>query len=68
MFSCHFVFFLCPIICQFSKNIFLFQKRVQKLGISNFSVLNSFFENSHFLGLLKHHKIGVSADVCALCC
>ena len=45
--SYHFVFFLCPIIWQLSKNS-LFQKRVQKLGFSIFCVLSLNFENSLF--------------------
>ena len=49
------VFFLSPIFWQFSKNS-LFQKRVQKLGFPIFSVLSLHFENSLFLGLLKHYK------------
>ena len=35
------VFFACPVICYFSKNsLFFLEKRVQKLGFSNFSVLS----------------------------
>ena len=45
----------------------LFQKRVQKLGVSMFCVKLKFWKLS-FLGLLKHNKIGVSANVYALCC
>ena len=48
-------FFLCPIIWQLSENS-LFQKRVQKLCFSIFCVLSLNFENSLFLGLLKHYK------------
>ena len=51
-----FCVFLCPIIWQFSKNSLFFKKRVQKLGFSIFSVLSLNFENSPFLGLLKHYK------------
>ena len=47
--------FFCPIIWQLSENN-LFQKRVQKLGFSIFCVLSLKFENSLFLGLLKHYK------------
>ena len=57
---------MCRVICQFSKNSLFRKKRVQKsvffFFFSNFCVLSSFFENSLFLGLLKHYKIGVSAD------
>ena len=53
--SSHFVFLLCPIIWQSSKIAF-FKKRAQKLGFSIFSVLSLDFENSLFLGLLKHYK------------
>ena len=37
---------------------FFFQKRVQKLGFSIFCILILNFENSPFLGLLKHYKKG----------
>ena len=54
--SYQFVFsFLFPVIFQFSKNSF-FQKRAQNSVFSIFRVLNYFFENSLFLGLLKHYK------------
>ena len=56
-------FFCVQLFANFLKIAF-FENRVQKLGFSNFSVLSSFFENYLFLGLLKHYKIGVSADVC----
>ena len=49
------VFFLSPILWQFSENS-IFQKRVQKLGFPIFSVLSLDFQNSLFLGLLKHYK------------
>ena len=51
-----FCVFFCP---QFSGNflkIAFFKKRVQKLGFPIFSVLSLNFENSLFLGLLKHYK------------
>ena len=65
--SYHFVFFLCPVICQFSKNSLFRKKRVQKLGFSNICVLSSFFENYLFLGLLKHYKNrGFSNFLCFL--
>ena len=51
-----FCVFFCP---QFSGNflkIAFFKKRVQKLGFQIFSVLSLNFENSLFLGLLKHYK------------
>ena len=35
---------------------------LQKLGFSIFCVLSLKFEISPFLGLLKHYKIGVSAN------
>ena len=49
------VFFLSPIFWQFSKNS-LFQKKGAKFGFPIFSVLSLNFENSLFLGLLKHYK------------
>ena len=61
------VFFFCP---QFSGNflkIAFFKKRVQKLGFPIFSVLSLNFENSLFLGLLKHYKNrGFSRFLCFL--
>ena len=62
MFGYHFVFCLCPVVCQFSKNgPFFFEKRVQKFGFSNFCVLSLYLENYLFKGLLKHYKnIGFS--------
>ena len=51
-----FCVFFCP---QFSVNflkIAFFKKRVQKLGFPIFSVLSLDFQNSLFLGLLKHYK------------
>ena len=51
-----FCVFFCP---QFSGNflkIAFFKKRVQNLGFSIFSVLSLNYENSLFLGLLKHYK------------
>ena len=65
--SYDFVFFLGPIIWQLSKNS-LFQKRVQKLGFSIFSVLSLNFENSLFWGLLKHYENRGFSIVCAFCC
>ena len=60
-----FCVFFCP---QFSGNflkIAFFKKRVQKLGFPIFSVLSLNFENSPFLGLLKHYKNrGFSKIVC----
>ena len=54
--SYQFVFFLCfHLFANFLKIAF-FKKRVQKLGFSIFSVLSLIFENSLFLGLLKHYK------------
>ena len=62
--SYHFVFFLSPIFWQFLKIAF-FKKRVQKLGLPIFSVLSLNFENSLFLGLLKHYKNrGFSKNLC----
>ena len=62
------VFFFCP---QFSGNflkIAFFKKRVQNLGFSIFSVLSLNFENSLFLGLLKHYKNRGFSNFCVLCC
>ena len=55
--SYHFVFlsFGAQLSGNFLKIAF-FKKRVQKLGFSIFSVLSLNFENSLFLGLLKHYK------------
>ena len=65
--SCHFVFSDAQLSGNFQKIAF-FKKRVQKLGFSNFSVLSSFFENSLFLGLLKHYKNqGFSRCLCFCC-
>ena len=65
--SYHFVFFFCP---QFSGNflkIAFFKKRVQNLGFSVFSVLSLNYENSLFLGLLKHYKNrGFSTFLCSV--
>ena len=47
--------FCVQLFANFLKIAF-FEKRVQKLGFPNFSVLSQFFEKSHFLGLLKHYK------------
>ena len=63
---------LCVFLCsQLSGNflkIAFFRKRVQKLGFSIFCVSSLNFEKFSFLGLLKHYKIGVSANFCAFCC
>ena len=63
------VIILCffPVICQFSKNS-LFQKKGAKLGFSKFLCFKLNIWKLSFLGLLKHYKIGVSADVCVFCC
>ena len=53
--SYHFVFFCAQLSGNF-RNIAFFKKRVQKLGFSIFSVLSLNFENSLFVGLLKHYK------------
>ena len=65
--SYQFVFFFCfQLFANFLKIAF-FKKRVQKLGFSIFSVLSLNFENSHFLGLLKHYKNrGFSRFLCFL--
>ena len=55
--------FCSQLLANFLKIAF-FKKRVQKLGFSIFCVLSLNFENSLFLGLLKHYKIGVSANFC----
>ena len=47
---------------QFSKNSLL-QKRGAKIGLFNFQCFKLIFWNSLFLGLLKHYKIGVSANL-----
>ena len=57
----------CP---QFSGNflkIAFFKKRVQKLGFPIFSVLSLNFENSLFLGLLKHYKNGGFQQIFVFC-
>ena len=54
--SYHFVFLFCVQLFANFLKIAFFEKRVQKLGFPNFSVLSQFFEKSHFLGLLKHYK------------
>ena len=66
MLSYQFVFFLFPVICQFSKIAF-FKKGVQNFGFSLFGVLSLNFENSLSLGLLKHYKIGFQQFV-VFCC
>ena len=43
----HLVFFLCPIILQFSKTAFV-KKRGARIGVSIFCVLSLIFEHSHF--------------------
>ena len=59
-------FFLCPIIWQLSKNS-LFQKKGAKNGFFKFLCFKLIFGKFSFLGLLKHYKIGVSADFCVFC-
>ena len=54
--SYQFVFFFCFQLFADFLQIAFFKKGVQKLGFSIFSVLSLNFENSHFLGLLKHYK------------
>ena len=50
-----FVFFLFPVICQFSKNS-LFQKKGVKIGSFNFQCFKFKFWNFSCFGLLKHYK------------
>ena len=58
-------FFCVQLFANFLKIAF-FEKRVQKLGFSNFCVLSSFFQN-YFLGLLKHYNNrGFSKILCFL--
>ena len=65
--SYHFVFFCAQLSGNFVKIAFFEKKRVQKLGFSIFSVLSLNFENSLFLGLLKHYKNrGFSSFLCFL--
>ena len=52
----HFVLFLCPIICQFSKNS-LFRKKGAKFGFFGFPCFKFIFWKFSFLGLLKHYNI-----------
>ena len=47
--------FLCPIICQFSKNR-LFSKKSAKFGFPNFLCFKFNFGKISFFGLLKHYK------------
>ena len=54
--SYQFVFFFCFQLFFSYLKIAFFKKRVQKSVFSIFSVLSYFFENSVFLGLLKHYK------------
>ena len=65
--SYQFVFFFgFQLFANFLKIAF-FKKRVQKLGFSIFCVLSLNFENSPFLGLLKHYKNrGFSRFLCFL--
>ena len=49
------VFFLSPILWQFSENS-LFQKKGAKIGFSNFQCFKFRFSKFSFLGLLKHYK------------
>ena len=51
-----FCVFFCPQFCGNFLKIAFFKKRVQKLGFPIFSVLSLDFQNSLFLGLLKHYK------------
>ena len=53
--SYHFVFFLCPIFWQCSKNS-LFQKRGAKIGFFNFPCFKFKFGKFSFLGLQTHYK------------
>ena len=60
MFFCS-VIILCAFACvqlfaNFQRIAFFSRKGVQKLGFSNFCVLSLDFENSLFLGLLKHYR------------
>ena len=65
--SYHCVFFLCPIICQFSKNS-LFQKKGAKIGFFNFLCFKFKFWN-YLLGVCSNTiKIGVSANFGVFCC
>ena len=50
------VFFLSPIFWQFSKNSLFQKQRCKNWVFQFFSVLSLNFENSLFLGLLKHYK------------
>ena len=68
--------FWCSVIslCFFCFQLFFiylkiafFKKGVQNLVFSIFSVLSYFFENSLFLGWLKHYKNRVSADFGVFC-
>ena len=49
------VFFCVQLFSSFLKIAF-FKKGCKKMGFSMFSVLSYFFENSLFLGLLKHYR------------
>ena len=60
------VFFLCPIIWQFSKNS-LFQKKGAKIGFFNFQCFKYKIWKFSFFGLLKHYKNrGFSIFLCFL--
>ena len=60
------VFFLCPIIWQFSKNS-LFQKKGAKIGFFNFQCFKYKIWKFSFFGLLKHYKNrGFSIVLCFL--
>ena len=64
--SYHFVFFLCPIIWQFSRNS-LFRKKGAKIGFFNFQCFKFKFWKFCFFGLLKHYKNrGFSNFLCFL--
>ena len=56
MLSYQFVFFFCFQLFFSYLKIAFFKKGVQNLVFSIFSVLSYFFENSLFLGWLKHYK------------
>ena len=61
------VFFYAQLSGNFLKIAF-FKKRVQKLGFSIFSVLSLSFENSLFLGLLKHYENRGFSNFLCFCC
>ena len=66
MLSYHFVFILCPVICQFPKNSH-FRKQGAKIGFFKFLCFKFIFWKFSFLGLLKHYKNkGFSRILCFL--